>query len=97
MVEFVQQGNVCHLNGRLSQTEVALLWGNKHSLFSQDTQVLSLTQLEYSDSAGVAFLLALVRQHPIPLVLSSASEQLAKLIDLYDLQSFFTEEAHRKG
>lgn len=94
MVEFVQQGKICHLKGRLSQEQVVALWPQRQSLLSQDTQMLSLTELEYSDSAGVAFLLALVRQHGMPLQLCSASEQLKKLIDLYDLQSFFTEEAN---
>jgi phospholipid transport system transporter-binding protein len=42
----------------------------------------------------MAFLLALVREHRSQLVLSSASAQLKKLIDLYDLDAFFTEEAH---
>ncbi|MCL1090722.1 STAS domain-containing protein [Shewanella profunda] len=92
MIEFVQQGTVCHLKGRLSQTQVIELWPQRHSLLSQQTQVLSLSGLEYSDSAGVAFLLALVREHGTPLSLSSASQQLKKLIDLYDLQSFFSEE-----
>ena len=94
MVEFVQQGNICHLKGRLSQEQVVVLWPQRQSLLSQDTQMLSLTELEYSDSAGVAFLLALVREHRSQLVLSSASPQLKKLIDLYDLDAFFTEEAH---
>ncbi|MFB2682719.1 MULTISPECIES: STAS domain-containing protein [Shewanella] len=94
MVEFVQQGKICHLKGRLSQEQVVALWPQRQSLLSQDTQMLSLTELEYSDSAGVAFLLALVRQHCTPLQLCSASDQLKKLIDLYDLQSFFTEEAN---
>lgn len=94
MVEFVQQGKICHLKGRLSQEQVVALWPQRQSLLSQDTQMLSLTELEYSDSAGVAFLLALVRQHGTPLQLCSASDQLKKLIDLYDLQSFFAEEAN---
>lgn len=94
MVEFVQQGKICHLKGRLSQEQVVALWPQRQSLLSQDTQMLSLTELEYSDSAGVAFLLVLVRQHGTPLQLCSASDQLKKLIDLYDLQSFFTEEAN---
>ncbi|MEL4429897.1 STAS domain-containing protein [Shewanella mangrovisoli] len=94
MVEFVQQGKICHLKGRLSQEQVVALWPQRQSLLSQDTQMLSLTELEYSDSAGVAFLLALVRQHGTPLQLCSASDQLKKLIDLYDLQSFFIEEAN---
>lgn len=94
MVEFVQQGKICHLKGRLSQEQVVALWPQRQSLLSQDTQMLSLSELEYSDSAGVAFLLALVRQHGTSLQLCSASDQLKKLIDLYDLQSFFTEEAN---
>lgn len=93
MIEFVQQDTVCHLKGRLSQTQVIALWPQRHSLLSPQTQVLSLSGLEYSDSAGVAFLLALVSEHKTSLALSSASQQLKKLIDLYDLQSFFSEEA----
>lgn len=93
MIEFLQQDTVCHLKGRLSQTQVIALWPQRHSLLSPQTQVLSLSGLEYSDSAGVAFLLALVSEHNTPLALSSTSQQLKKLIDLYDLQSFFSEEA----
>ncbi|MGL4898878.1 MAG: STAS domain-containing protein [Shewanella sp.] len=53
-----------------------------------------MAQLEYSDSAGGAFLLALVRDHQGPLRLCAPSAQLKKLIDLYDLQSFFSEATH---
>ncbi len=94
MVEFVQQGELCLVKGRLSQEQVVALWPQRHTLLNQETQALSLEDLEYSDSAGVAFLLALVRQHATPLALCYASEQLEKLIDLYDLQSFFVEETH---
>lgn len=94
MIEFVQQGTVCHLKGRITQADVITLWPQRQQLLSESTQILSLSGLEYSDSAGMAFLLALVREHRSQLVLSSASPQLKKLIDLYDLDAFFTEEAH---
>ncbi|MGL5360047.1 MAG: STAS domain-containing protein [Shewanella sp.] len=94
MIEFVQQGAICHLKGQLSQTQVISLWPQRHTLLSPSTTALSLTQLEYSDSAGVAFLLALVREHTGPLRLCAPSTQLKKLIDLYDLQSFFSEVTH---
>ena len=94
MIEFVQQGTVCHLKGRITQADVITLWPQRQQLLNESTQILSLSGLEYSDSAGMAFLLALVREHRSQLVLSSASPQLKKLIDLYDLHAFFTEEAH---
>ncbi|MGL4711371.1 MAG: STAS domain-containing protein [Shewanella sp.] len=94
MIEFVQQGTVCHLKGRITQANVITLWPQRQQLLNESTQILSLSELEYSDSAGMAFLLALVREHRSQLVLSSASPQLKKLIDLYDLDAFFTEEAH---
>ncbi|AVI66475.1 STAS domain-containing protein [Shewanella sp. NKUCC05_KAH] len=94
MIEFVQQGTVCHLKGRITQADVITLWPQRQQLLNESTQILSLSGLEYSDSAGMAFLLALVREHRSQLVLSSASPQLKKLIDLYDLDAFFTEEAH---
>ncbi|MGL6121547.1 MAG: STAS domain-containing protein [Shewanella sp.] len=94
MIEFVQQGTVCHLKGRITQADVITLWPQRQQLLNESTQILSLSELEYSDSAGMAFLLALVREHRSQLVLSSASPQLKKLIDLYDLDAFFTEEAH---
>lgn len=94
MIEFVQQGTVCHLKGRITQADVITLWPQRQQLLSESTQILSLSGLEYSDSAGMAFLLALVREHGSQLELSSASPQLKKLIDLYDLHAFFTEEAH---
>ncbi|ABN63133.1 MULTISPECIES: STAS domain-containing protein [Shewanella] len=94
MIEFVQQGTVCHLKGRITQADVITLWPQRQQLLGESTQILSLSGLEYSDSAGMAFLLALVREHGSQLELSSASPQLKKLIDLYDLHAFFTEEAH---
>jgi phospholipid transport system transporter-binding protein len=94
VIEFVQQGTVCHLKGRITQADVITLWPQRQQLLGESTQILSLSGLEYSDSAGMAFLLALVREHRSQLVLSSASPQLKKLIDLYDLDAFFTEEAH---
>lgn len=94
MIEFVQQGTVCHLKGRITQADVITLWPQRQQLLGESTQILSLSVLEYSDSAGMAFLLALVREHGSQLELSSASPQLKKLIDLYDLHAFFTEEAH---
>jgi phospholipid transport system transporter-binding protein len=94
VIEFVQQGTVCHLKGRITQADVITLWPQRQQLLNESTQILSLSGLEYSDSAGMAFLLALVREHRSQLVLSSASAQLKKLIDLYDLDAFFTEEAH---
>lgn len=94
MIEFVQQGTVCNLKGRITQADVITLWPQRQQLLNESTQILSLSGLEYSDSAGMAFLLALVREHRSQLVLSSASPQLKKLIDLYDLDAFFTEEAH---
>ncbi|AVT47049.1 STAS domain-containing protein [Shewanella baltica] len=94
MIEFVQQGTVCHLKGRITQADVITLWPQRQQLLGESTQILSLSGLEYSDSAGIAFLLALVREHGSQLELSSASPQLKKLIDLYDLHAFFTEEAH---
>jgi len=94
VIEFVQQGTVCHLKGRITQADVITLWPQRQQLLGESTQILSLSGLEYSDSAGIAFLLALVREHGSQLELSSASPQLKKLIDLYDLHAFFTEEAH---
>ncbi|OUS51377.1 phospholipid ABC transporter [Shewanella sp. SACH] len=94
MIEFVQQGTVCHIKGRITQADVITLWPQRQQLLGESTQILSLSGLEYSDSAGMAFLLALVREHGSQLELSSASPQLKKLIDLYDLHAFFTEEAH---
>jgi len=94
VIEFVQQGTVCHLKGRITQADVITLWPQRQQLLGESTQILSLSGLEYSDSAGMAFLLALVREHGSQLELSSASPQLKKLIDLYDLHAFFNEEAH---
>ena len=94
MIEFVQQGTVCHLKGRITQADVITLWPQRQQLLNESTQILSLSGLEYSDSAGMAFLLALVREHGSQLELRSASPQLKKLIDLYDLHAFFTEEVH---
>ncbi|MFT5234980.1 MAG: phospholipid transport system transporter-binding protein [Shewanella sp.] len=96
MVDFTQQGPVCHISGSLSQAEVLTLWRRRHTLLNKDVEVVDLSALSYSDSAGMAFILelmSLARTEKRSLSLVSPSKQLSKLIDLYDLELFFTEEA----
>ncbi|WP_299790808.1 lipid asymmetry maintenance protein MlaB [uncultured Shewanella sp.] len=98
MADFIEDGAVCRVSGRLSQTEVLQLWSERSTLLSKGVQVIDLSALSYSDSAGVAFLLELVslaRADNRKLVLSSPSTQLLKLIGLYDLELFFREEAEQ--
>lgn len=91
MIEFKQLGDSCQLVGRLSQDDVKQLWGQRTQLVAAGTRTLDLHGLEYSDSAGIAFLMELLSQHPAELHLSAPSTQVKRLIDLYDLQGFFTE------
>lgn len=96
MTEFIEDGVVCRVSGRLSQVEVVKLWSERDTLVSKSIQVIDLSALSYSDSAGVAFLLELVslaKSESRKLVLTSPSTQLLKLIGLYDLELFFSEEA----
>jgi phospholipid transport system transporter-binding protein len=91
VIEFKQLGDSCQIVGRLSQDDVKQLWAQRTQLLAADTQTLDLRGLDYSDSAGIAFLLELLSQHPSQLRLSAPSPQVKRLIDLYDLQEFFTE------
>lgn len=96
MAEFIEDGVVCRVSGRLSQIEVVKLWSKRDTLMSKSIQAIDLSALSYSDSAGVAFLLELIslaKSENRKLVLTSPSIQLLKLIGLYDLELFFTEEA----
>ena len=96
MAEFIEDGVVCRVSGRLSQVEVVKLWSERDTLMSKSVQVIDLSALSYSDSAGVAFLLellSLAKSENRKLVLTSPSIQLLKLIGLYDLELFFSEEA----
>lgn len=94
----MQQGSVCHIKGRLSQVEVSALWLQRHSLLAENIDVIDLSDLVYSDSAGIAFILelmSLVKAKKRVLSFISPSEQISKLIDLYDLECFFIEEARQ--
>ena len=96
MAEFIEDGVVCRVSGRLSQVEVVKLWSERDTLMNKSVQVIDLSALSYSDSAGVAFLLellSLAKSENRKLVLTSPSIQLLKLIGLYDLELFFSEEA----
>jgi phospholipid transport system transporter-binding protein len=96
MVDFIQQGAVCQISGRLSQAEVPALWQQRHSLLNKGVETIDLSTLSYSDSAGIAFILelmSLARAEKRSLSFVSPSKQLSKLIDLYDLELFFSEEA----
>ncbi|AQS40266.1 putative NTP binding protein (contains STAS domain) [Shewanella psychrophila] len=95
MVEFNCEGSVCRLTGRLSQGDVVKLWGKRKRLLSDKIEVIELSALTYSDSAGIAFILeliALAKRERREITLSAASSQLSKLIALYDLEHFFDEE-----
>ncbi|WP_144211294.1 STAS domain-containing protein [Shewanella donghaensis] len=98
MIEFLQQGESCYIKGQLTQAEVVDLWPNQQQLFTDTTQVLDLSALEYVDSAGVAFLLELIClgncdvSKTQPRTLANPSKHLKKLIELYDLESFFVEK-----
>ncbi|MCL1048681.1 STAS domain-containing protein [Shewanella abyssi] len=96
MASFEQQGIICAISGRLDQEAVISLWNDRRCLLDADTAFLQLANIEYCDSAGVAFLLELVSifaEKGASLKLISASEQLKKFIVLYDLNDFFYEEA----
>ncbi|MEI6860318.1 MAG: STAS domain-containing protein [Shewanella sp.] len=96
MVEFTDEGAVCHISGRLSQKDVVRLWSSRKHLLSQEVKVIDLSALSYSDSAGIAFiieLIALAKRERREITLRSASSQLSKLIALYNLDPFFDEEA----
>ena len=96
MASFQQQGVICTISGRLDQAAVISLWNDRHRILDIDTAFLRLSDIEYCDSAGVAFLLELVSifaARSASLKLVSASEQLNKFIVLYDLNDFFIEEA----
>lgn len=97
MLEFKDEGTRCYVSGELSQNEVSRLWPTVEKLVAQRVDSLDLSGISYSDSAGVAMLLHLVaQQHKTggSLKLCKAPQQLQKLIDLYDLQDFFVEEAN---
>lgn len=92
MITLQNQGETCYLSGSLEQQDVILLWPKRHELIQPNIAVLDLSSLHYSDSAGVAFILELWRLSHAgghTLRLTSASEQLSKLIALYDLQACF--------
>ena len=96
MITFQQQEQRCLVSGRLTQNEVKQLWPKRHDLFTSSTQVIDLSALEYADSAGIALLIALIKLHVSGSQettslrrLVNPSEQLKKIIELYDLSAFF--------
>ncbi|MGI2260537.1 STAS domain-containing protein [Shewanella sp. GXUN23E] len=96
MIEFSVQGSVCQVSGMLEQHDVVSLWPARQELFPDEVDTLVLSGLSYSDSAGIAFLLALWRQrltYGRPLQLIQPSEQLSRLVELYDLQACFNLQA----
>lgn len=95
MPTFTQQGEVCHISGHLNQNDVIDLWPKKAALLAVNTQVLDLSQLAFSDSAGMAFIFELVSiaaKQGQKLTLKAPAEQVKKLIQLYDLKDFFVKE-----
>ncbi len=85
----------CRITGHLSQNEVVRLWEQRQTLLPDNVNVINLSELIYSDSAGIAFILALISQAKSDsreLAIISPSAQLSKLVALYDLELFFGEE-----
>ncbi|MBR9727633.1 lipid asymmetry maintenance protein MlaB [Shewanella intestini] len=94
MAQFNQQGHIVYVTGCLTQSDVAQIWSKRHQLFTRQTQVLDLSALAYTDSAGIALLLSFItltdnkEQHG-NVKLIHPSPQLLKMIELYDLSEFF--------
>lgn len=96
MITFEQQGETCFIKGRLGQADVLDLCAQNQEWFTANTQVLDLSALEYVDSAGMAFMLTLIRDNgqnksdkQYARKLINPSAQISKIIGLYDLDSFF--------
>ena len=96
MITFNQQEQRCIVSGRLTEDEVKQLWPKRHELFTASTQVIDLSSIEYADSAGVALLVAFIKLHvsgdhetSVLRQLVNPSDQLKKIIELYDLSAFF--------
>ncbi|QBF82448.1 STAS domain-containing protein [Shewanella maritima] len=91
MAQFQQQNQSVYVSGHLTQRDVTQLWSRRDQLFTREAQVVDLSALEYTDSAGIALLLSL--KSPTAgsqaLKLVSPSPQLQKMIALYDLGDFF--------
>ncbi len=93
MVDFQHQAQTCHLSGRLSRKEVISLWPQQKTILIKEINQIELSQLEYVDSSGVAFLFHLVEtcnENGRTMDLINPSKQLQPLIALYNLQSFFS-------
>ncbi|RLV60261.1 STAS domain-containing protein [Parashewanella curva] len=92
MAKFTVHDNSCSLSGRLSREEVVALWSKRQSLLSSQVSQLDLSELNYIDSSGIAFLFHLVKQQQKnnqTLLLVNPSQQLQSLIALYNLQPMF--------
>ncbi len=93
MADFQHQQTTCFLKGRLSRPEVIRLWSERNTIVNRDIQQLDLSELDYVDSSGVAFLFHLIEvntQNDRTLDLINPSKQLQPLIALYNLQTFFS-------
>lgn len=101
MIEFEQQQDVCFVKGELTSLQVTQLWQKRTQLFTASTQVVDLSALDYADSAGIAFILALIGIHQRSnnsnvasgqvgrITLANPSPQVAKMMELYDLEDFY--------
>ncbi|QSX29532.1 STAS domain-containing protein [Shewanella cyperi] len=98
MIEFICDGDSCRIRGRLDSAEVRRLSDQNGDLLAASTGCLDLSELEYSDSAGIAFLLELwqgAASRGQALTLVNPAPQISKLIALYDLDVFFNEKTSK--
>jgi phospholipid transport system transporter-binding protein len=100
VIEFIQQGDACVIQGSLGQQQVIELWSKRRKLFDSDTQALDVSGVTYVDSAGVALLLELARlshkgspKRKNPRTFINPSKHLSKMIALYDLEVFVQQKA----
>lgn len=92
--KFDNQDETCFLSGSLTQSCVIALWEKRHTLLTKNTQILDLSNLNFIDSAGLAFLITLQqesRHNQNKLLMVSPSNQIKNLIILYNLQNAFAE------
>ncbi|MGB0893927.1 MAG: STAS domain-containing protein [Parashewanella sp.] len=92
MAKFALENSTGRLSGRLAKDDVIALWSEQSQLLDPTMTTLDLSQLEYVDSAGIAFLFHIQQsqlQSKNPLVLVNPAKQLQPLIKLYNLQDCF--------
>jgi len=86
----LESAEIWQLHGELSFATVAAIFSEYRQLSAQAPRIIDLQAVTHTDSAGIALLIELLKQHSA-LSFRHIPHQLLRIASVYDVEALLTE------